>query len=158
MVINNLHLTLRTLREEHGIKQEVLANHLHISRKTYSAYETGKRRPSTEILTALAQYYDISLDEMIRFSDSYEPKIPGQSFSLPSASPSSDTSAVIREPLTFYDREETSPVASGRAVPSRTYYLLTDNEETLLTQYRNIPKEGRHAISALVRILDSQKD
>lgn len=53
---------LKALRLAAGKTQQELADALRISRSAYALYETGKRQLNYEALTALADYYHISLD------------------------------------------------------------------------------------------------
>lgn len=55
---------LKFLRKAEGLTQEEIAKKLNISRVNYTRYETGKVRPDYETLIKIADYYDISLDEM----------------------------------------------------------------------------------------------
>lgn len=55
---------LRELRKAENLTQEELAKILNISRVNYTRYETDKARPDYETLVAIADFYDISLDEL----------------------------------------------------------------------------------------------
>lgn len=52
-------------RQKHSLTQEMLCRVLHMTRSTYAYYETGKTLPSVMLLKELAQYYHISLDELL---------------------------------------------------------------------------------------------
>lgn len=52
------------LRKSIGLTQEELATKLEISRVNYTRYETGKVRPDYETLIKIADFYDVSLDEI----------------------------------------------------------------------------------------------
>ena len=56
---------LKDLRKEKDIGQEVLAKELNISVKTVSHWETGYTEPSIEQLIKLADYFEISIDELV---------------------------------------------------------------------------------------------
>lgn len=56
---------IRDLREDHDLKQEDLAKILHISQRTYSHYENGTRKLPLDVLIALADYYDCSVDYLL---------------------------------------------------------------------------------------------
>ena len=58
-------LRLRQLREEKGVNQVDVAQHLNISRVAYSQYETGKRQMNYETLDMLAEYYCASVDYLL---------------------------------------------------------------------------------------------
>lgn len=53
------------LRKERGLKQTELAPFIGISWRTYQTYERGEREPQMSTLIALADFYDISLDELV---------------------------------------------------------------------------------------------
>ncbi|WCN36218.1 helix-turn-helix domain-containing protein [Aneurinibacillus uraniidurans] len=53
------------LRELHEIKQKDLASHLGITSTSLSHYERNNRQPSIEILIALAEYFDVTVDYLI---------------------------------------------------------------------------------------------
>ena len=53
---------MRTLRMEHEISQEKLAEELDIARTTVSHLENGNREPSLYVLMAYAEYFSVSVD------------------------------------------------------------------------------------------------
>ncbi len=55
---------LKQLRLLEGLTQQQLAEKLNLSRVNYTRYETGAVRPDYETLILLADFYDISLDEL----------------------------------------------------------------------------------------------
>ena len=55
---------LKELRIASGLTQEQLSQIIGISRVNYTRYETGKVRPDYETLIKIADYYDVSLDEL----------------------------------------------------------------------------------------------
>ncbi len=55
---------LKELRKYYNLTQEQLAIKLNISRVNYTRYENGKIRPDYETLIKIADYYDITLDEL----------------------------------------------------------------------------------------------
>ncbi|MBQ9457710.1 MAG: helix-turn-helix domain-containing protein [Bacilli bacterium] len=57
---------LAKLRKKAGLSQEQLADELGVSRQAVSRWETGEAAPDTENLIALADIYNISLDELVR--------------------------------------------------------------------------------------------
>ena len=56
---------LKKLRKEKGITQEQLAEILNVSGRTVSRWETGNNMPDISILVDIADYYDISIPEII---------------------------------------------------------------------------------------------
>ncbi len=55
---------MKELRLQNGFTQQQLADKLHVNRVNYTRYETGASRPDYEILLMLADFYEISLDEL----------------------------------------------------------------------------------------------
>lgn len=55
---------LKELRLTEKLTQEELAQKLNINRVNYTRYETDKVRPDYETLIKIADFYDISLDEI----------------------------------------------------------------------------------------------
>ena len=56
---------LKELRKEKEIGQETLALELSVSVKTVSHWETGYTQPSIEQLIKIADYFCVSLDELL---------------------------------------------------------------------------------------------
>lgn len=56
---------LKELRKEKGITQAQLAETLNVSARTVSRWETGSNMPDISILVDIADYYDISIPEII---------------------------------------------------------------------------------------------
>jgi transcriptional regulator with XRE-family HTH domain len=55
---------LKELRTAEGLTQQQIANKLNLSRVNYTRYETDVSRPDYETLVAIADFYEISLDEL----------------------------------------------------------------------------------------------
>ena len=56
---------LRRLRLRRNMKQEDLAEQMHVSRQTVSGWETGRRQPDLETLKKLAEVLDVDIHELI---------------------------------------------------------------------------------------------
>lgn len=56
---------LLKLRKTFGLSQTALANRIGISWRAYQTYERGEREPTLSTLIALADFYDVSLDELV---------------------------------------------------------------------------------------------
>ena len=56
---------LRELRKTKGFTQEQLAEHLNVSGRTVSRWETGTTMPDLDLLIELADLYDIDIRELI---------------------------------------------------------------------------------------------
>lgn len=57
--------SLKSLRKYLGVNQGVIAEHLNISVKTVSHWETGYSEPSVEQLKVLADFFDVTIDELV---------------------------------------------------------------------------------------------
>ncbi len=60
----NLGQKLKELRKSENLTQQQLADKLQISRVNYTRYETNAARPDYETLIKLADFFDVSLDEI----------------------------------------------------------------------------------------------
>lgn len=56
---------LKKLRKEKNLTQEQLAKQLNVSGRTVSRLETGSNMPDISILVELAEFYDVSIPEII---------------------------------------------------------------------------------------------
>lgn len=53
------------LRKSRGLKQKELAPFIGTNWRTYQTYERGQREPQMSTLIALADFYGLSLDELV---------------------------------------------------------------------------------------------
>ncbi len=60
---------IRDLREDNDLKQKDMAKILCCSQQAYSQYELGQRDIPTEILIALAKFYNTTADYILELSD-----------------------------------------------------------------------------------------
>lgn len=60
---------LKYLRESHGYSQKIVAEKLNTVRQTYSHYECGRIVPPVTALFALATFYDIPAERLIRIAE-----------------------------------------------------------------------------------------
>ncbi|UUV13626.1 XRE family transcriptional regulator [Clostridioides difficile] len=56
---------LKFLRKEKGVMQKEIANYLNITTSAYGFYEQGKRTPTPEMLSSLAEYFGTTVDYLI---------------------------------------------------------------------------------------------
>lgn len=57
---------LYTLRKKSGLSQEQLAEALNVSRQAISKWEGGSAMPESDKLLALSNYFDVSLDYLLK--------------------------------------------------------------------------------------------
>ncbi len=60
----NLQIKLKELRKLENITQEEFAKKININLSTYKQYETNRTEPDIVTLKKIADYYDISLDNL----------------------------------------------------------------------------------------------
>lgn len=70
---------LRYLREQKEWPQRTVASMLHTSQRAYSYYENGNRAVPVEILSALADIYQVSTDYLLERTDNPVPYPKNQS-------------------------------------------------------------------------------
>ena len=61
----NFSENLKLLRQAKGVTQTALAQYLNTTLKSVSHWETGYTEPSISQLIAIADYFDVSLDELL---------------------------------------------------------------------------------------------
>ena len=57
---------LKLIRKEKGLNQQKVAMDLNISREALSHYENGKREPSLSMLVKMSDYFNVSIDYLIK--------------------------------------------------------------------------------------------
>ena len=65
-----LYRRIRELREDNDLLQRELADYLKCSQVAYSRYELGMRDIPTDVLIALAKFYNTSTDYILGLTDS----------------------------------------------------------------------------------------
>lgn len=68
-----LHNRIRDLREDSDLSQRQLAEYLKVHQTTYSDYELGKLNIPVPVLLKLADFYDTSVDYLLRRTNCKEP-------------------------------------------------------------------------------------
>jgi len=58
-------MKLKFYREKLNLSQSEIANKLGIKQTTYSSYETGRNEPDIAMLINLANFFHISIDELV---------------------------------------------------------------------------------------------
>ncbi len=65
-------LKLKELRKEKGISLKELGSIVGVAESTMSLYENGKRQPDYETLLRLAEYFDVTVDYLLRGTTAQE--------------------------------------------------------------------------------------
>lgn len=58
-------MRLKELRKQRKLNQQTVADVLNCSQAVYSRYENGDREPPIDALVCLADFYKVSLDELV---------------------------------------------------------------------------------------------
>lgn len=57
---------LKILRKRNNMTQQQVADKLKLGRVNYARYELGSVRPDYETIIAIADFYDVSVDDLLR--------------------------------------------------------------------------------------------
>lgn len=68
-----MYCRIRDLREDHDLLQKDIAAYLKCTQVCYSNYEMEKRDIPTDVLKALALFYDTSVDYLLGLTDEAKP-------------------------------------------------------------------------------------
>ena len=112
---------LKKIRKNRNISQKQIADHLGIAQNSYSRYENGTRQPDIDMLNKLADYFGVTVDEILGRPADAAPDTEPESPDTASSSTSSDNSphwnfldlndprfapkALVHAPLPDLDRE-----------------------------------------------------
>ena len=66
---------LKELRVSRGLTQEDLARELNLVKSSISMYENGKRKPSFEVLEAIADYFNVNMDTLYSSAPAFVPSL-----------------------------------------------------------------------------------
>ncbi len=66
-------MRLKDIREDADIKQQEVAEYLHIKQNTYSQYENGHRQLPIEVLKKLSLFFGVSTDYILELTDIQKP-------------------------------------------------------------------------------------
>ena len=73
MMVMEMRLRIRDLREDNDLKQQQVADFLMCDQSLYSKYERGERPLPVEFLCKLADYYGVSTDYLLCRTDTKTP-------------------------------------------------------------------------------------
>lgn len=68
MVIHLFGDRLKELRKERNLTQEDIANMFSVTKNAVYSWEVGKSQPSIEIIKQLAQYFGVTIDYLLNFT------------------------------------------------------------------------------------------
>jgi transcriptional regulator with XRE-family HTH domain len=58
-------INIKSLRIERGLNQQTVADYLGITQQAYANYERGSRQPDPDTLMRLADFFGVSVDELL---------------------------------------------------------------------------------------------
>lgn len=88
-----VNINIRFLRKQKGLTQGDLANAINITRSSIGAYEEGRAEPKLETLLKIANYFSISLDQLVSqdLSKTLEAALRGETLPQPERRTASNT-------------------------------------------------------------------
>jgi len=74
--MSNISFNLKHLRKKKGLTQQQLADNMEIKRSLIGAYEEDRAEPKYDLLKKFANFFEVSMDELIndKMNDSWKPK------------------------------------------------------------------------------------
>ena len=72
VVLMDFSQIVKQLRQERGWSQQEVADRVGLNKMTISQYENGKRKPSFEMIEALAEVFHVDLNYLLGFTDKIE--------------------------------------------------------------------------------------
>ena len=127
---------LKELRKAHSYTQEDVAAALGVVRQTYSHYETGSRTPNTEVLYKLAGLYNISVDDLIQLTMSFDRDIQ---FDAPAPTQSSEE---LKDILSYFNNPQNA----------KKYSFCTYSEKEMLYHFEKLSDEDRQELIEFAKI------
>ena len=73
-----MELRIRDLREDNDLTQQAIADYLSCDQSLYSKYERGEREVPLAVICRLADYYQTSVDYLVRRTDDPAPYPTGK--------------------------------------------------------------------------------
>ena len=137
---NSLISNLKFYRQNSGFTQQQVADALHIERTTYTYYEIGKTLPNLITLNELAQIYHVSVDDLMPMEPETQDEVGDSDFSS-------------------LQRDENPQQAAVRKQNNEKIYCLGNDEQSLIINYRILPKEAKQEIiQEIQKLTEKYKD
>lgn len=87
-------------RKQLGVKQQIIASELKITRPAYSAWENGRNEPSISMLSQLCRILNVSADYLLGLTDTVK---HSRQSSLPRSTPADPFSDLTSEQRTVIE-------------------------------------------------------
>lgn len=137
----NLGRRLKELRRVYNYSQDQVAEAIGKTRQTYSHYETGRRKPSTETLYKLASMYNVSVDDLLYLSIEFDKNV---FYEAPGPSKSSDD---LSDYLNYFNEP----------LNVRKYQYNTNLEKELLYYFQQITEKDKRELIEIAKIKSQNK-
>lgn len=121
---------LRYLRKKYGLTQSQMGEILNISRQAYSNYETNSRTPDLDTLLFLADFYKVSLDDIVLTNLKDKIPYPGKN------------DRISEDPVPYIFTKNTK---TGNTI------YLKDEEMDLIARFRALSNENKQIITGFLR-------
>ncbi len=121
---------LRYLRKKYGLTQSQMGEILNISRQAYSNYETSSRTPDLNTLLFLADFYKVSLDDIVLTNLKDKMPYPGKN------------DRISEDPVPYIFTKNTK---TGNTI------YLKDEEMDLIARFRALSNENKQIITGFLR-------
>ena len=126
---------LRRLRREKGISMKELGKKIGVAESTISQYETGKREPDFETLLKLGEFFNVSVDYLLR-GEQYHEKTPA----LP-AKDERDISKKLEEALSQLESSQEGLMFQGEPLDDATKELIAISLRNSLEMGKRLAKQ-----------------
>ena len=136
-----LSMRLKELRKFNNYTQDYVAEVLGTTRQTYSHYETGRRKPSSETIYMLASLYNVSVDDLLHLSIEFDKNI---FYEAPGSSQESDDLSAFLE---FFNEPRNQ----------KKFQYHTNLEKELLYYFQKIPDLEKRELIDIAKIKAKKK-
>ena len=126
--------TLRILRKNKGLSMKELGEIIGVAESTISQYETGKREPDFETLLKLGEFFNVSVDYLLRGDSLSEGKAPTLN-----KKDERDIKKKMDEMLELFDSAD-ALMFDGEPLDEETRQLLRDSYENQLRITKQLAK------------------
>lgn len=126
---------LRRLRREKGISMKELGKKIGVAESTISQYETGKREPDFETLLKLGEFFNVSVDYLLR-GEQYHEKMPALT-----AKDERDISKKLEEALSQLESSQEGLMFQGEPLDDATKGLIAISLKNSLEMGKRLAKQ-----------------
>jgi transcriptional regulator with XRE-family HTH domain len=168
--MSDYNIRMRLLRERENLTQKEVAEKLGISPSAYNMYEKGKREPNIDTLQKIADFYEVSLDDLIgiiQYPISYTGLIGGPYKTIAEFRNAQKTvDRILDEDFLKESGQQNIPYTTDYRLLMRQKFsrTLVNNEQEiyLIIKFRELNDKGQkkatHYIEDLSKIPEYQKE